>query len=221
MTIDADLGNPDAGPGLVVMVELEWPEALGEDTVRRCSRAVPPNYRGLTFDGEEYVLDDFAFSEIKQSTGSERVRVELSLQNDHDPVTGVKRPWTAFSQGRELNGTEVRIHVAEVSHLAEVDEIPSSTWIVSGYSCGRRLRLGLGPAHDALMLETPGVPLASQTCLWAVLGLYKRHPCNSTSELASCDGTLGNCIKRFPAGAALRHGPSFPLFAKGTRRRRG
>lgn len=219
MTLDADLSNPDAGPRLVVFAELIWPTRLGEDTVRRCTRGIAPDYLGATLDGDRYVLDDLAFSEIKQSTGSERIRLEMSLQNDRHPVTGEERPWTAFAAGRDLNETEVRLHVREVDHLADTD-IPSSTWYVSGYSAGRRLRLNLGAAYDALMLETPGVPLGSQTCLWAALGLYRRHPCGSTSSLDTCDGSLGACSKRFPAGSVLRFGPSFPLFVKGTRRRR-
>lgn len=223
MSLDDRLKDPEIGPRLIRLVELLWPETITDAPVRRCSRTVPPNYRGVTYGGASYTLDDFEFSEIRHIVGSERVRLELSFQNQEDPLTGLKKPWTTFVGTRDLNGATVNLRIVEESLIADpASEIPELRWTVSGYGIrGGRLRLGLGSPFDALMLETPGVPLASRTCLWAMLGLYKRHPCNSASSLATCDGSLGECGKRFPAGAVLPFGPSFPLYAPATRRRRG
>lgn len=224
MSLDDTLGDPEAGPKLIRLLELVWPETLDDDPLYLCSRTLPPDHRGVTYGGNRYLLADFEFSEIRHVAGAERVRVELSIGNLGDPATGDSAGyWTEFTRTRDLNGTEANLRVVEASLIADEDEeIPELRWTVSGYrSDAKRIRLGLGSPFDALRLETPGVPLASQTCLWSILGLYKRHPCNSQSSIAACAGTLSDCAKRFPAGAALRFGPSFPLFAAGTRRRRG
>lgn len=224
MSLDDRLRDPEAGPRLIRLLALTWPEALDDDPLYLCSRTLPPDHRGITYGGNRYLLVDFEFSEIRHVAGSERVRVELSIGNLGDPATGgASGYWADFIRTRDLNGTEVSLRVVEETLVAdENEEIRELRWFVSGYRCdAKRLRLGLGSPFDALMLETPGVPLGSHACLWAALGLYKRHPCNSVSTLASCGGSLGECAKRFPAGAALRFGPSFPLFAAGTRRRRG
>lgn len=222
MTLDAALGST-TGPDVITLAELIWPDELGEDTLRLCNRALAPDYRGVVFEGNQYLLADFDFSEIRHSTGSERIRGELSIGNLGDPATGGDAGyWQAFAaRPRELNGTRVNRYVLPAGY--DEDDIPrEERWFVSGYTIdAKRIRFGLGSPFDALMLETPGVPLCSHRCLWASLGLYKRHPCNSVSTLPDCDGSLASCQKRFPAGAVLRFGPSFPLYAAGTRRRRG
>ena len=176
--------------------------------------------RDVTFGGNVYTADNFAFSELRQGIEGERPRVELSIQNVADVATGAAQPWTTYLGGTDLNGTEVvlRLVVLSVSASDATAVIAEERWYVSGWTWDRETaRFGLGSPHDALALETPTKPLGSRTCGWN----YQQGPCLSQATAAECPKLLVDCGVRFETDAKLPFGPSFPFLTSGARRRVG
>lgn len=175
-------------------------EVMTDTPIRRANWAVD-----VTYKGDTYAADTVNFGELSQDTQGQRSASELSLQNVQDSG-GSALPWSSYLQTDTLNGTEVRIHVVDIS----VGEAVSETqWYVSGWRIDREyLRLRVGSPHDALAFATPHQPIASRTCRWD----YKVGPCTSESTLTSCPKTLEACRKRFKDGAVLPFGPGTPLY---------
>lgn len=180
--------------------------------------AATPIHRALhgadvSYGGDTYVSDVGAFAEITEDTEGRRTASELTLQNVVD-TAGNALPWSTYLATNKLNGVEVKLHV--YSSPAD-DAITVQRWYISGYTWDRTLlRIRLGSPHDALAFTVPTVPLVAPSCAWT----YRAGECASTSDLPSCDKTPAACAARFPDGAALSIGPSWPFYTAANRQRR-
>lgn len=206
--------------GAVPLVEISKPSDPSFATVRR---ALWPGGSGgpdVTFDGKTWLGTRGGFSTVGDNIAGRRAVWELSLTNAQGP-DGTALPWTQEDR-KAIRGASVTMHVVVVSLLGD----PGNRLTISGWYVARPrldgewLRLEMTGPREALAFEVPFHPIVSPTCGWQRMGLYRKHPCNSTSGKPTCDGSVAACGERFPKGAPLRIGPSFPYWSKSNRRRR-
>lgn len=183
--------------------------------IRRAFRAGGTN---PVFQGETYWADAGGHTEFNQDTEGKRQGLTITLQNLANAETGESGPfWSQAFPVLDLNGAEVRLIIVPLE-LIDVPNayIEEKFWVVSGYEVANKmLSLRAASPLDLFVYDIPRVPVVSPTCGWR----YKEGPCNSVSDKPDCPYTLTGCVGRFPAGAPLPIGPSWPLFQKNTRKR--
>ena len=193
---------------------LEAPQVFDVVTLVKIN-ATTPIYRALwesnvTFDGDTYMADEGAHSQISADLGGERPGMSLTLQN-------ADGNWSTYLASNDLNGVEVEFKIVAEQTAGDSTAVLNETdWYVSGWRMdGQALTLKLGSPHDALAFTVPSRPLVSPTCFWK----YKVGSCTSKSSQPTCDKTVAACRARFPTSEPLRIGPSFPFVSRARRRR--
>lgn len=214
-------------PDSAVLIELDARHTDLGLVIRRTNRIHDNGWDG-TFRGGRYFPDSIAWSDVQLDLEARRPGFTLTLQNvrqqDGAATCGPQLPYSDLivRLDEELNGAILTLYIVAVSLLpsGEGQVFAERRWYVSGGTLqGSTMTVRVGPPADALVVNAPDLPIASETCVWD----YGKGPCTnlpSENGIPTCPKTPAACRERTAPGAPLPFSHWFVL-TKSSRRRVG